>query len=346
MDMPPELSAPFLKSVFHAHASALQGLRLLIVQHIRHDTIDLLLALRAAGVEVIALLGPAYSEESLALKRARDHGFDAFVCRYEELPGRIAERIDRLPDIRLGVVDTGGYASDLPQADRLLFRVEMTNHGLWQYRAKNCSRVVEIAATTNKSIENIFIGRAIVRAILREMGIESFEGRGLGVVGFGGIGANVSRWAARLGAAVSVCERDPSKLIAAAALGFEPMALDALVDANPVIVGCTGQDPFAGWQLAPQTPRQLFSGSSKAAEFTNLLPHPNLVVRNSGLPINFLHDSLPPAIAEHLFITLMFALIQAHRDPADGIRPLDETRQREANRIWLEAKRYRNLPRD
>ena len=87
----------------------------------------------------------------------------------------------------------------------------------------------------------------------------------------------------------------------------------------------------------------MFSGSSKDAEFRSLGVGGNVVICNDGLPINFRYQSLPAPIAEHLFLTLMFAILQAKNQPRRGITPLGEELQAEASRIWLDSKRYLGL---
>ena len=212
----------FLSKVFRAHASAFAGLQLLIVHHVREDAIELLRALRGADVGIIGLIGPEYSAQDAALVQARAEGFDVAVASFAEIPALVERIAGHWEGGEFGIVDTGGYAADLKAIEGLTFRVEMTNHGLWKYRESSCDGLVEMAATTNKAIENIFVGRAIVNAILQELGLKSFSGIRLGVVGYGGIGSNVAHFAIQRRAIVSICEKDPSKLVRAVALGFEP----------------------------------------------------------------------------------------------------------------------------
>lgn len=338
-----EPSGNALRDFCAIHSSALIKLPVLLIHHVRSDTVLLVETLRMIGVEIIAVIGPEYSAQKQARSDIAALGIDVRCVHHTEIEKHIEIIATNPARSEFGLVDTGGYAANLHESVRPQFVVELTNRGLWNYRDAAWPNLLHFASAENKKLENIFVGKAIAQAVLYSMdGSEAIE-YPIGVIGYGGIGASVSKALQKAGKSVCVHDSDPLKGILAATQGFKVLKPSELIATCRVIIGCTGRDCLEDEDISFDQRTHLFSGSSRGIEFYSVRNLRNAVVESNGEPVNLATSSLPLEIAEHLFLNICAGIVHANTKEIQGVIEIDPKLQYSANEIWLKHYGYEPL---
>lgn len=308
--------------------------KIFFVHHIRDDFADFIHELVSSGVRIHGVIGPNYSAQNSAAEKITRIGVPCEVLNHNAISNQLLamERDKFLNGV--GLVDTGGYGAALANPDNLEFIVELTNRGFWNYQNAGFESVLLFATAANKALENMFVGRAVTRAVIMEAAHILNEKSKIGVIGFGGIGENVcvsfeqQKWDIR------VNDRNSIKMILAHSKGFSTIGLDALLDECDVIIGCTGQDIFQNKKVKLKKRTLFFSASSRDVEFKGLNGQGNAVIENNGYPINLKYASLPIEVAEHLFVNILACAVESRLHKTIGIREMSSEWQEKANLYW------------
>lgn len=338
-----KFSGDALREFCELYADPLRKLPLLIVHHIRSDTVLLVKTLQMVGVEIVAVIGPEYSAQQRAQSEIVELGIEARYFHHTDVEKHVEAISKSLAISKFGLVDTGGYAAYLDESLRPNFVVELTNRGLWNYKDAKWTNLLHFASAENKQLENVFVGKAIVRAVLDAMNGSEAIAHPIGVIGYGGIGTNVAKALQRSGKSVCVHDSDPLKGILAATQGFEVLKPSDLINTCRIIIGCTGRDCLKDEDVCFDQKTHLFSGSSRGIEFDSVRMQHNAIVESNGEPVNLATSSLPIEIAEHLFLNVCAGIVHANTKEIRGVVEIDPELQKLANEKWLKHHGYEPL---
>ncbi len=271
--------------------NALQGVRIVCVQHLLETTGSLLESFVEMGClpEDIHILGKFYSTSPLVERRLAAAGFDVLGWHGEVVPGKyqdtIRHNIQHLwqrAELKttkhngpILILDDGGrcrqYCPGWLDRDSAI-AVEQTTSGLKARRTGNWIPTVEVAGSAAKRVlEPPAVTESILRYVIPRLRIASRE-LTIGIVGIGTVGGDVARRLLRAGKSVFIYDKDP--LLRSSVKGaIWCKSLRALVKRCEAIVGCTGEDLFenARWLEDIEGPRLLASCSSEDIEFRSVL---------------------------------------------------------------------------
>jgi len=244
--------------------SALENSRLIILQHILTDTMNLLLLLKKTGAEIHSVIAKQYSIDENVIKTLENNGFNVVKNTYKEL-----EETNILMDIlkdaieksktdnkKIVIIEVGGYfakpLSQLSEEDSRYISgvVEDTTFGHNRYSKLLTEIKVPIASVARsplKEIEARFVGDSVVNAmdiILREIGV-SISGRNALVIGYGMIGRNVARALRARNLFVSVYDKEDYKNIDAFCEGFKIHKKAKLLESADIIFSATGNNALS-----------------------------------------------------------------------------------------------------
>jgi adenosylhomocysteinase len=231
---------------------SLRGRRIAVVVHLEAKTACLVLALRAAGAEVVAAGSNPLSTQDAVCAALVERGVSVFArhgVSAEEFTADLLAVAETAPELVIddGLELTRRTAQHRPDVyERLLGVSEETTTGVARLRAlERDGRLPFPAIAANDArckhmFDNPYgTGQTTLTAILALTNVLA-AGREFCIVGYGWVGKGVARSAAGLGGRVTVVELDPVRALTAHMDGFRVAALaDALPDAD-VVITATG----------------------------------------------------------------------------------------------------------
>lgn len=350
-----------------------EGHRLLVVQHLREDTLRLLQVLRR-HVEVESVVGITYSTQAQVVEALRAEGVRVLTPGYGELERVVGEELERSVERceregqRLIIQEVGGWAVPRAQglgAERrrcIAGAVEVTKQGVWRARALRPLEfpVLHCAESRLKEVEAQMAGEAVVAAVdglMRGQG-QALAGRAALVLGYGWIGRGVSRALQRRDVIVAAVDPDPLRRVQARLEGVLTPGLEQWLPQASLVVGTAGVLTVNAEVLRQlEDGTVLASGSSRDVEIDlaalragarsthELAPHVRayemrdgrtLYLLNEGYPVNFIHGSVPDEVVELIFAEVL-ALVHrvATRPPGPGVHGIDRQDEALPAEVWL-----------
>lgn len=287
---------PLLKALLihfqKGHNSHVQFARTLVVgnQHLLPSTRSLIQSILLLGVPAgnVILTGKLYSCRNAVVSWLREQGATVFapssspispgylVERHEETLAKFWEHVlytakARNPS-RIVLLDDGGHgvlSSPIEIArTHTIVAIEQTASGLRVKGPFVKLRRINVAASATKlKLESPIIGESIASAVVQRL---SGREQPLGIVGIGNVGSAVASALSKMGFDVLVFDKKgsiPSWRVR------EVGSLEELCSRCSVIIGCTGDDVFAGagWLGTLRKQITLISGSSQDLEFRSVL---------------------------------------------------------------------------
>src|SRR3712207_4409349 len=240
----------------HLKEGTFEGLGVGVALPIEAKTAYLTVVLAEAGAEVaVASPGPFFVQDDVAAALA-ERGVTVYASSDnppEEADRELERALDRalerreavLIDDRAGLVRLA-HTTRRPLLDGIRGASGETTSGVAQFRALESEGILEfpvIAANDARCkyrFDNRYgTGQSTITAIMQNTNL-MVGGKRVVVLGYGWCGKGISRYAAGLGARVTVCEVDPVRGLEAYADGFDVLpALDA-AQLGEVFITATG----------------------------------------------------------------------------------------------------------
>jgi adenosylhomocysteinase len=226
-----------------------EGRRIGMCLHVEAKTAVLVEALRAGGAELVITGSPATTDDRIAAYLARDPGLrvharkaDTMADHHEHVARVLAAEPDLLLD---NGADLIAATIALPSS-RVVAATEETTSGRHRLLDELAGRVPFPVIVINDSpIKLLFenehgIGPAVVDGFMRATN-SLVAAKTFAVVGFGSCGRSLARTLRRLGAVVTVVERDPVRALEAAFEGMRVAPIDHAVALADVVITVTGR---------------------------------------------------------------------------------------------------------
>jgi adenosylhomocysteinase len=242
---------------------SLEGLGVGVALPIEAKTAYLTVVLAEAGAEVaLASPGPFFVQDDVAAALA-ERGVTVYASSQnppEESDRELERVLDRALDGRSAVLidDRAGLVRLVHTTRRnllggVLGASEETTSGVAKYKAMEREGVLEIPciAANDARCKYLFdnrygTGQSTLTAIMQNTNL-MVGGKRVVVLGYGWCGKGIARYAAGLGARVTVCEVDPVRGLEAYADGFDVLpALEAAKIGEVFITATGSQDVLAG----------------------------------------------------------------------------------------------------
>ena len=233
-----------------------EGLGVGVALPIEAKTAYLTVVLAEAGADVaVTAPGPFFVQDDVAAALA-ERGVTVYAS--SEAPPEEAERemervLDRaagdkeavLIDDRAGLVRLA-HTTRRELLPRILGASEETTSGVAKFRAMEREGVLEmpVIAANDARCKHLFdnrygTGQSTLTAIMQSTNL-MMGGKRLVVLGYGWCGKGIARYAAGLGARVSVCEVDPVRGLEAYADGFDVLPAMEAAEIGEIFVTATG----------------------------------------------------------------------------------------------------------
>jgi hypothetical protein len=273
------------------HHSHVQLDRTLVVgnQHLLPSTRSLVQSILLLGVpaENVILTGKLYSCRSAVVSWLREQHATVFapsssplspgylVKHHEETLAKFWQHVldtvkAKNPSL-IVLLDDGGYGVLSSPVEivrtHTIVAIEQTASGLRVKGPFVKLRRINVAASATKlKIESPIIGESIARAVVKKLSIR----HPLGIVGVGNVGGAVAAALSKRGFEVLAFDKK-GRIPSWGVRGVG--SLEELCRRCSVIIGCTGEDVFAGaeWLGALRKEITLISGSSQDIEFRSVL---------------------------------------------------------------------------
>lgn len=340
---------PVLAQCIAASQTSFRPVSLLIVQHIKKNTIEFIRLLKLAGFRDITVIGKSYSVDPNALKSMRKYARVivptlAQLERVSYIGLVIKKAINTQPFL---CFDLGGHfskyfaqTSSVPK--NLLGIIEETKNGIWFDELSDFKMPLLSVAESHikKYGEAYFVARAIIRNtenILINDFQESLAGKRILVLGYGMIGSELASLLKEQ-ARVSVYDLKSSLMVKARIQGFDVLTDLSTLENFDVIIGITGQYVLKHEILALKHNVVLVNGSTRKREFdfrsvsskvdreiqkdthTSILFSGGKTLRllAHGYPVNFFRsESVPEYVLDLLYaeIFLLGELLMAKKVP-------------------------------
>ena len=269
---------PVLAQCIAASQTSFRPVSLLIVQHIKKNTVEFIRLLKSAGFRDITVIGKSYSVDPDALKMMRKYA-KVIVPTLAQL-----ERVSYIGLVIKRVIssqpflcfDLGGHfskyfaqASSVPE--NLLGIIEETKNGIWFDELSDFKMPLLSVAESHikKYGEACFVARAIIRNtenILINDFQESLAGKRILVFGYGMIGSELTSLLKEQ-ARVSVYDIKSSLMVKARIQGFDVLSDLSSLGSFDVVIGVTGQYVLKHELTALKHNVVLVNGSTRKREF-------------------------------------------------------------------------------
>lgn len=237
----------------YAQSRPLAGLRVGACLHVTAETAALLLALQAAGAEVVlCAANPLSTQDDAAAALVKAHGIAVFARRDEDNATyyrHIDEVLDARPNLLLD--DGADLISEMhkqrpEQLSEVIGATEETSTGVVRMQSMARSGVLKfpIIAVNNARSKYLFdnchgTGQSTVDGIIRATNM-LLAGKNLVVCGYGWCGKGVAMRAKGLGAITIVVEINPMQALEAAMDGFFVTTMDHAAELGDIFVTATG----------------------------------------------------------------------------------------------------------
>ncbi len=232
------------------------GLGVGVCLPIEAKTAYLTVVLAEAGADVaVASPGPFFVQDDVAAALA-ERGVTVYASSEsdpEDAELELERVIDRVTDGRDAVLidDRAGLArlahiTRAERLDRIRGVSEETTSGVAKFRAMEREGVLEFPAIAANDARCKYLfdnrygtGQSTLTAIMQNTNL-MIGGKRLVVLGYGWCGKGIARYAAGLGARVSVCEVDPVRGLEAYADGFDVLSALEAAEVGEIFITATG----------------------------------------------------------------------------------------------------------
>ena len=363
------------------YRKVLGGSRIILLLHMLADTEEFVDIILKTGADLHSMIAIPHSIDSSVLGRMKARNIPVLCAAYSEMeqPSGLLDQLlsaaaedSRKDGRRIVIIEVGGYfaapLSRIHPEDALLFAgaVEDTTFGHNRYCALVSQipvPVVSVARSQLKEIEARFVGEAAIIALdglFREFGSSLSLCNAL-VVGYGMIGKNVARAAAKREVKVSVYDQRDHRNLAAFCSGFHVSKKADLLKSADIIFSATGTAAISLDDIGMcKDGVVLASVGSKDIEFDVrglrnhatdvvpvgvhierfILPSSKVVyVVKRGTPVNFLVQSAPSEIIDLVFSEMLldaiFLLGDTERYPPGVLHETDEKYLSLIAKDWL-----------
>ncbi len=343
---------------------------LVIVQHIKNNTIEFIKLMKICGFKNIIIIGKSYSVDSNALSELKKFA-TVLIPPFDDLENLNAiERANALiKSTKFIGFDLGGYLSRYYQNPNVRTKpvciIEDTKNGIWLNSKTNLSfPFLSVANSKLKNYaENHYVAKSIYRnsenLLINELE-QSLSGKKIIVMGYGGIGEKLTNFL-KTDSDVYVYDKDYTRLLKSKIDGFN--TVEKLVDISDfdLIIGVTGEVILtAGHLLNLKNNAILINGSTRKKEFDidSIKQHiirtqqlnktaklqldngKNIYLINEGYPVNFLNsESVPEYILDIVFSEIFrLAQIAVETKIKPGFYPIEDsypTEEIEIAKLWL-----------
>ncbi len=357
-----------LQSIINTNDVDFSDTSLLVVQHIKKNTVAFIKSLKNARFKEIVVIGKPYSVEKTAAREL------STLCKliipsYEEMESlEVVNKATAQINGKFICLDLGGYLSRYFYKNRSesqpIGLIEDTKNGLWfDKTAKFSFPLVSIASSELKELESTFVARSIIRntenIIINELQ-RTISGFNVLIMGYGTIGESISR---DMKMNCNLCVYDIAKLRLARAKAEGLRIIQKLDNLNEydLIIGATGETPFKNELLRLKNNVILVNGSTRKKEFFfesikhriktqvsgngittyTLDNNKKLHLLNYGYPVNFFNtESIPEPVLDLLF-SEMFVIMQKIKkgllkNKFYQIENLDLTTEERIAGLWLD----------
>ena len=326
-----------LQSIIIASDVDFSDTSLLVVQHIKRNTVAFIKLLKSVRFKEIVVIGKPYSVDKTAATEL------SVLCRlimpsYEEMESLdVVNKAMTHINGKFICLDLGGYLSRYFDKNgseiQPIGLIEDTKNGLWfDETAKFSFPLVSIASSELKKLESTFVARSIIRnmenIIINEMQWTT-SGFNVLLIGYGTIGETLSR---NMKQDCNLCIYDTAKLRLASAKTEGLKIIQTLDNLNEydLIIGVTGEMPLKTELLRLKNNVILVNGSTRKREFFfesiahrvktqvsgngittyTLDNNKKIHLLNYGYPVNFFNtESVPEPVMDFLF-SEMFVIMQ------------------------------------
>lgn len=313
---------------------------LLVVQHIKKNTVEFIRLLREAGFRDITLIGKPYSVDKEALKAIQSYA-KVVMPTFTQLErvtyiGLIINKVIRKqPFICL---DLGGHFSKYFQSlsaspKGLIGVIEETKNGIWFDPAALKIPLFSVAQAHLKNYGEVyFVARAILRStenILVNEFQQTLAGKNILLLGYGLIGNSLAPMLQRE-ARVTVYDLLPSLRLKARINGLHVLNSPARLSEFDVVIGTTGAYALKHELISLKHGAILVNGSTRKREFDfrtitkhiegkveekvytkyTLTSGKVLYLLAHGYPVNFFETESVPEYILDLLYSEMFLLCQ------------------------------------
>ncbi len=250
--------------VGETNKSIFNGLKMLVVQHLFPDTLELLLHLKSLGISHIWVIGKPYSSRQDVVSELRRNGISVFLPTFDELEegsaleplikNVIEECKDR--NEKFIILEDGGYIVPylhkhfVNELRYCVGAVEQTTSGKWADEEIERAGLLRIPVATIASsylktgVEATHVADAVLRSIEKicyNLG-KTLTGMRVGVIGYGTIGSNIAKKLRDRHAIVAVNDEDPIRMtVARSGDGFDTGNKNSIINRSELIIGCTGR---------------------------------------------------------------------------------------------------------
>jgi len=355
------LRLPVLKEIVKNNKTDFSNIKLLIIQHIKKNTIEFIKLLKKVGFKEIIIIAKPYSVNQEALKEIEKYA-KVLTPSFEKL-----ENLEIINDVikeflneesKFICLDLGGYFSRYFQnisnpPNNLLAIIEDTKNGIW-FDKNSIKLKFPLLSLANSKLkdyaENHFVAKAIVRnsenILINSKFSQTLSNKKILILGYGRIGETIAK-ILKNESIVTIYDISPIQLLKAKIDGFKVIQnLNELFDFNIIIGGITGTIILEKEHLLNlKNGVILINGSTKKKEFdvnsikdfisdtvknraytTYILYNgKNIHLYADGYPVNFFDtESLPEFILDIVFAE-MFMLIKLvmEKDINPGFYPIE-----------------------
>jgi adenosylhomocysteinase len=338
---------------------------LVLVAHMMDTSIPFVLGL-AETLDVHLVIPIPYSVTEGARDVIAARVPVASVSALDALPAKLLSAVQAACSCKQNVVlqDVGGYAAGhinkLAEESSLAGVVEDTFQGHWRYAEQAIVRcpVLSIANSPLKALENRQVGRSLafsLESLLRQYFWKPLNETNILLLGYGGIGRPTAVSLRERGARVCVNDIDPIRKAELVVDGFSTPNRAAAFRQADVVLGVSGQQSITSEDFEQLSDGAILaSGSSKQVEIdvnwllgeAKMLSNDGIVQQvalrgkivnllNSGMPINFLHQSVMGEVLDLIYSELYMCVRRVSRGEAPpGMGGLPSAIQRKIAEVW------------
>lgn len=350
-------------------------INLIIIQHLLCDTEQFINLLMEIGFKIEKVIGIEYSSSDNILFNLKKKNLDVVIPKFSELENTVEhticssiEETKKHSNLKFLIHEVGGYCAPFLKKNFVDIKknfigiVEDTKQGFWRYKNLDALPIplFEVANSRLKMIEIHHVGEAVARSIesdLLDLG-GSLAGCNVGILGFGDVGASVSKSLDSRNAVVSCYDPDPIKVIMAQNHGFLYLEKKKILKNSELIIGSSGRQSLFIKDLSILKDNVILaSSSSKKLEIptdeiirlaANAESISKFIIRytmpwgkkiyliNHGFPINFRRFSLPNNISDLMFCQISYGIVKLLNDNLlPKIHKLSEDEEKEIAKLWL-----------
>ena len=358
---------PVFRELVSQNKTDFSGVSLLVIQHLKKNTIQFIKLLKEAGFKKITVIGKPYSIDKTATAEIKKYA-TVLTPSFQQMESlSVVENAVKATKGKFICFDLGGYftkyfkKSNAPPG--LLGVIEDTKNGIWFGDGEKFDYpLFSVASSELKNhAESFFVAKAIVRNtenILINSFQETLAGKHVLVVGYGTIGTHAAR-ILEANSHVYVYDIDPIRLLRAKVNGYEIIGDAMGLSRFDVIIGLTGEVAITDGIKYAKNGVILVNGTTRKREFDAssieslakrevrkkhftkyaLKNGKSIYLLADGYPINFMEtESVPEFILDIIFSEMFVLCGRLMERPRPGFYPIEKTHraiEQKVAAMWL-----------